>query len=90
MRENSKKTMTIFFVTIAFVLVFVLVFQFASLAVASSKEAELKNQIVELEQSIVNISDEIEYRETLLYIEKYARENLDLYGENDIIFQPNS
>ncbi len=72
-----------------FLLAVIMIFQFVTLAVATQKQETLIAEIAEMEQAIDDISNEIDYRETLLYIEKYARENLELYGENDIIFVPN-
>ncbi len=86
---NNRKNLTILCVTMIFLLAVIMIFQFVTLAVATQKQETLIAEIAEMEQAIDDISNEIDYRETLLYIEKYARENLELYGENDIIFVPN-
>lgn len=86
---NNRKNLTILCVTMIFLLVVIMIFQFVTLAVATQKQETLIAEIAEMEQAIDDISDEIDYRETLLYIEKYARENLELYGDSDIIFVPN-
>ncbi|MFI3164420.1 MAG: septum formation initiator family protein [Bacillota bacterium] len=86
---NNRKNLTILCVTMIFLLVVIMIFQFVTLAVATQKQETLIAEIAEMEKAIDDISDEIDYRETLLYIEKYARENLELYGDNDIIFVPN-
>ncbi len=86
---NSKRNLTILCVTLIFLLIVVVIFQFVTLAVETKKQEQLTYDIAKMQCSIDAISDEIEYRETILYIEKYARENLDLYGEGDVIFIPN-
>ncbi len=73
-----------------FLLTIIMIFQFVTLAVATKKQETLIADIASMEAAIENITSEIEYRETLLYIEKYARENLELFGDNDVIFVPNS
>ncbi len=87
---NSRKNLTILCVTLIFLLAVVMIFQFISLGVATQKQEQLTADIASMKLAIENIDDEIEYRETILYIEKYARENLDLFGEDDVIFIPNS
>lgn len=87
---NSKKNITKLCVTMIFLLVIIMIVQFVNLAVQTQKQEQLISDIASMQSAIENITDEIEYRETILYIEKYARENLDLYGENDVIFIPNS
>lgn len=86
---NNRKNLTILCVTMIFLLVIIMIFQFVTLTVETQKQETLIAEIAEMEKAIDDIEDEIDYRETLLYIEKYARENLELYGDNDIIFVPN-
>lgn len=87
---NNRKNLTILCVTMIFLLTIIMIFQFVTLAVATKKQETLIADIASMEAAIENITSEIEYRETLLYIEKYARENLELFGDNDVIFVPNS
>ncbi len=87
---NSKKNITILCVTLIFLLVVIMIFQFLTLASQTKKQEQLLSDIASMEASIAEITDEIEYRETILYIEKYARENLELFGDDDVIFVPNS
>ncbi|MFI3167353.1 MAG: septum formation initiator family protein [Bacillota bacterium] len=87
---NSRKNITILCVTMIFLLVVIMIFQFVTMAVQSKNNEQLQADIASMEVAIQKMTDEIEYRETILYIEKYARENLDIYGENDVIFVPNS
>ncbi len=87
---NSRKSLTILIVTLIFFLTAFCILQFVSMGVETKKNEQLLAEISEMEAAIANISDEIEYRETLIYMEKYARETLDLFSEGDVVFVPNS
>lgn len=86
---DKNKKFAVLAVAIIFLLLVVVIFQFITLASEVQKQATLEADIADMEAKIASMTEEISYRETLLYIEKYARENLELFGEDDIIFVPN-
>lgn len=89
-KKKVYRNLVILAVVVAFILVITLIIQFVMLGVTSSKNNELTKKVEALKGEITTIEDEIEYKKTLTYIEKYAREQLDLYGKGDIVFVPKS
>ena len=87
-KKKLYRNLVILAVVVAFILVITLVIQFVMMGVTSAKNNELINRVNNLKDDINSIEDEIEYKKTLTYIEKYAREQLDLYGQGDIVFVP--
>lgn len=88
MNTKTKKNLIILAITFIFILVITLTVQFVMIGVETTKMHNLEEQKVKLGTQIENISDEVDYHKTMMYVEKYAREKLDLYGENDILFIP--
>lgn len=89
-KRTLYRNLTILATCLAVILVVTLVVQFITLGIANKKTKELEQKVSFLEEEISSIGDEIEYKKSLMYIEKYAREKLGLYGEDDVIFVPKS
>lgn len=87
-KAKTIRSLVILAVTVAFILIATTIIQFVMIGVESAKTKTLQAKIDSINTSIENISDEVEYRKTMMYIEKYARDELNLYGEGDIVFVP--
>lgn len=87
-KSKVQRNLIILAVTVAFILVVTMILQFVVIGVETTKTKKLQEQVNSLNTNIENIQDEVDYRKTLMYIEKYAREQLNLYGEGDVIFVP--
>lgn len=89
-KKRLYRNIVILAVVVAFILVITLVIQVVAMGVSNKKNQELLQKIDSLKNEISSIEDDIEYKKTLMFIEKYAREQLNLYGEGDIVFVPKS
>lgn len=89
-KRKVYRNLVILAVTLAFILIFTMITQFVILSVESVKSEKLNSEIEKLNEQIEGINEEVEYKKTMMYIEKYAREKLDLYGDGDVIFIPKS
>ncbi|MEG1804857.1 MAG: septum formation initiator family protein [Clostridia bacterium] len=87
-KSKIYRSLVILAVTLAFILVVTMALQFVMIGVESAKTKKLTAELDSLNTNIQNIQDDVEYRKTMMYIEKYAREQLNLYGEGDVIFVP--
>lgn len=87
-KRKLYRNVTILATCLAVILVLTLVVQLITLSVANAKTKELEEKAAFLAGEIESINDEIEYKNSLMFIEKYAREQLGLHGEDDIIFTP--
>jgi cell division protein FtsB len=57
------------------------------LAAYKSRLKKLEAAIAELDRAITANSSEIDYKKTDEYIDRYAREYLDMQDENDVTFK---
>ena len=89
-KRKLYRNITILATCLAVILVLTLVVQLITLGVANNKTKELEQRISNLQKDIDSINDEIEYKNSLMYVEKYAREQLGLHGSDDVIFVPQS
>ncbi len=87
-KRKLYRNVTILASCLAVILVLTLVVQLITLSVANAKTKELEEKVAFLEGEIESINDEIEYKNSLMFIEKYAREQLGLHGSDDVIFTP--
>lgn len=67
--------------------VIALVYNLISLAVLNGRRAELEQKSAELQRIIDGNEVEIEYRNTAEYIEKYAREYLNMKYEDEGVWE---
>ncbi len=90
--KNTKlqRNLVVLAVALAFILVITMCIQFIMIGVESSKTNQLEDELANLNTNVETIGDEVDYYKTMMYIEKCARENLNMYGEGDIIFKPKS
>ena len=88
--KNTKlqRNLVVLAVALAFILVITMVIQFVMIGVESTRTKQLEAELAKLNTNVESIGDEVDYYKTMMYIEKCARENLDMYGEGDIIFKP--
>ena len=84
---ESKITWAIILILI-FYIVFVFSEKYARILEIKSELAELEYEIDGLEQETQLLSEKIDLLSTDLYIEKIAREELDLVKPNEILFKP--
>lgn len=89
-KRKLYRNVTILASCLAVILVITLVVQVITLSVANGKTKELEEKVAFLTKEISALDDEIEYKNSLMYIEKYAREQLGLYGADDVVFIPES
>lgn len=88
MTDKQKKITTI--ITVSGVLVLLiavisLIINIAMLVGLSTKQAELEKKSVELAEVIENNDEEINYRASADYIEKYARDYLNMkYADEEV------
>ena len=84
---ESKITWAIILILI-FYIAFVFSEKYARILEIKSYLAELQYEIEGLEQDTRLLSEKIDLLSTDLYIEKIAREELDLVKPNEILFKP--
>lgn len=84
---ESKITWAIILILI-FYITFVFSEKYARILEIKSYLAELEYEIDGLEQDTLLLSEKIDLLSTNLYIEKIAREELDLVKPNEILFKP--
>ncbi len=89
-KKQVYKKITMLATVLLFVLVLVLLIQIVMISVEYGKQQKLNDEINSLQKEISSLEDSIDYKQSILYIEKYAREQLGLYSEDDIIFVPKS
>ena len=84
---ESKITWAIILILV-FYIAFVFSEKYARILEIKSYLAELEYEIDGLEQDTRLLSEKIDLLSTNLYIEKIAREELDLVKPNEILFKP--
>ncbi len=90
MTEKQKKITAIITVTAIVLLlisVVALVYNLISLGVLEARKAELEARSAELQAFIEDNENEIEYKSTSDYIEKYARDYLNMKYEDEEVYE---
>ncbi|MCL2796712.1 MAG: septum formation initiator family protein [Firmicutes bacterium] len=88
-KEKTRRIQSIIVsacVIFAIFLLIGLIANVVSLVAKTNRIAKLQAQIDELDGIIERSNDEIEYRQTNEYVEKYAREYLEMKKTNEIAF----
>lgn len=91
MTEKQKKITALITVTgvcLLLISLIALIYNIVSLATLSSKRAALEERSAYLQSVIEGNVDEIEYRSTREYIEKYARDYLNMKYEDEEVYEP--
>lgn len=91
MTEKQKKIamiVTITGVVLLLITLIALVYNLISIGVMSSERARLEAESANLQAVIAGNEEEIEYRDTWEYIEKYARDYLNMKFEDEEVYQP--
>ncbi len=91
MTEKQKKITaicTIAGILLLLVSVVALIYNLVSLGMVNARRAELEQRSAELQALIESNDDEIAYRSTAEFIEKYAREYLNMKYEDEEVYQP--
>lgn len=91
MTDKQKKITAIITVTgvcLLLICAIALIYNIVSLATLSAKKAELEERSAQLQAVIDGNADEIEYRGTREYIEKYARDYLNMKYEDEEVYEP--
>lgn len=87
--ERKVKVQTVIVVScviFAVLMAVALVMSLISLASASSRKAKLESELVLLNQQIANNQTDIDYYKTDDYIDRIAREYLNMQGQDEITF----
>lgn len=91
MTDKQKKITAIITVTgvcLLLISVIALIYNIVSLATLSARRAELEARSEQLQAVIDGNVSEIEYRSTREYIEKYARDYLNMKYEDEEVYEP--
>jgi len=85
-QKRIYQAITVTAVILLFFLIFVLIFQLLSISHRNNLNKKLETRIKELEKQQTELDDEISYRTSQWYVEKYARENLGLSKKGEKIY----
>ena len=87
--QNTIQILTVLAVILVVILLAVILLQTVQLRVIEEKRERLTAAISALEAETDSILSEIENRKTEAFVEKYARENLNMIKKGEIVFRPN-
>ncbi len=87
-RTRKIQGIVVLAVTLAFCLILMTAMQFVSIGIEKTKQRKLETELALIQEKIENIEDAIAYRESMLYVEQYARDELGLSREDEIKFVP--
>ena len=85
-QKRIYQAVTVSAVILLFFLLIFLIFQLLSISHRKNLNKRLEAQIEQLEKQQVTLDDEISYRSSVWYVEKYARENLGLSKKGEKIY----
>lgn len=85
-KEQIQTIIVISCVIFAVLMLVAMIMNLVKLAGASSRKAALEQEIAYLNELIDSNGSEIDYRKTKEYIDKYARDYLDMVGKDEIVF----
>ena len=86
-RNKTAKIITVSAVVFAVLLLLAMIINFVKLGRVAAAERQLKAQLEALDKQIAQNAGEIEYKSTDEYIEKYARDYLNMIGKDEKAFK---
>ena len=90
--NNSKqkviKIVTVSAILLIFLLVISLIINLVKLSNSKAREARLQKEIAELDQKIAQNDNTIDELKSFDWVDKYAREHLDMKGRDEQAFTP--
>lgn len=87
MRDSKTvKWISVICAVLMFALICVLIFQFVRIANLKQKEKQLSNNLSQLENQIIDYTNESNYIRSSEYLEDYAREVLGWGKNNEMYF----
>ena len=84
---NVVKLISVICAILFFALVIILIVEFINIANLNNKEKALQKRLSDVEQSIVNVTNQNNYLNSSEYLEDYAREVLGWGKDGEIIFK---
>ena len=84
---NVVKLISVICAILFFALVIILIVEFINIANLNNKEKALQKRISDVEQSIVNVTNQNNYLNSSEYLEDYAREVLGWGKDGEVIFK---
>ena len=83
---NVVKLISVICAILFFALVIILIVEFINIANLNNKEKALQKRLSDVEQSIVNVTNQNKYLNSSEYLEDYAREVLGWGKDGEVIF----
>ncbi len=84
---NVVKLISVICAILFFALVIILIVEFINIANLNNKEKALQKRLSDVEQSIVNVTNQNNYLNSSEYLEDYAREVLGWGKDGEVIFK---
>lgn len=84
---NAVKLISIICAVLFFALTIILIVEFVNIANLNNKEKALQARLSDVEQSIVNVTNQNNYLNSSEYLEDYAREVLGWGKDGEVIFK---
>ncbi len=85
-KSSTIKIITIASIVLLALLFIALIINVIKLSSLNNRKAELENRLIEIERQIEENSDAIDYLGTDDYIDRYAREYLNMQGQGEEAF----
>ncbi len=86
-QKRIAKLTTIVSVILIFIALVALIYNIIALTVDNGRKADLERQSAALQEQIDNLDDEIEYRNTKDFVERYARDRLNMKYPDEEIYE---
>ena len=84
---NVVKLISVICAILFFALVIILIVEFINIANLNNKEKALQKRLSDVEQRIVNVTNQNNYLNSSEYLEDYAREVLGWGKDGEVIFK---
>lgn len=86
-KKTEQRTIIIVACVIfAVLLLIAMIYNLVKLSATASKKNDLQNKLAKLETEIARLEKEIEEKSDTYYIDKYAREYLDMVGKDETVY----
>ncbi len=86
-KVNAVKLISIICAVLFFALTIILIVEFVNIANLNNKEKQLQTRLSDVEQSIVDVTNQNNYLNSSEYLEDYAREVLGWGKDGEVIFK---